>query len=597
MPETGGMSAGTGGSAATGATSAPSDADSNGDHVTRSTRVRGRRRALGAALAVLASAAALTAATEGRAQAATGVPKPRVAFTEYKYVDGVRTGDTLVTVNADGTDRRVLVPTGGGLTATTAISGVAFSPEGLRMAFLTGGSTLWVADADGRNAHVVRKDLMEPDVLADSLDWTADGRQVVVSYAPGAGADDSIHELLCVYRVDIASGDIDNALPASFRGAGQADVAWNGKITFVKGWKGDSKVYFWDPRAGGEPKLIAAGMNPRFSPDGEQISFADGSGGWNARAYFLDTGQQYDLTTGEGYGAEWSPDGSAIAYQSGGQAVVRSAAASDGPRTVLSAPGTLIDEVSWVAPRGWNPHGTFRRDYGGDGRADLLAVDGAGVLWRYDGTGDGGFRPRQKIGWGWKGYRFTAVGDLNADGRPDALAQDATGGLWRLDGTAGGGFGAKVKIGTGWKDFKLTGVGDLTEDGYPDVLAVDAVGAVWHYPGDGRGGLQARQREGTGYTGQRMTGVGAFTRSGHQNYLGLFPAGDLYRYERGGADKIGWGWKGLTLTGAGDLSGDGVTDVLALDTAGVLWRYDGDGNGGMKPRVKAGWGWTGLNLF
>ncbi|MGW8362741.1 FG-GAP-like repeat-containing protein [Streptomyces wedmorensis] len=568
--------------------------------MSRSTRTRGRRRALGAALAVLASSAALTTATTAPAQAAVGVPQPRVAFTEYKYVDGVRTGDTLVTVNADGTDRRVIVPTGGGLTATAtaAISGVAFSPDGLRMAFLT-GSALWVADADGRNARLVRKTLAEPDVRPDSLDWTADGRQVVVSYVPMAGSDDSIHEILSVYRVDIGSGDVHSALPPSVSGASQADVAWNGKITFVKGWRSDSKIYLWDPRVGGEPKLIAEGTNPRFSPDGEQISFADSADGWDPRAYVLDAGGGYELTTGEGegFGAEWSPDGSRIAYLAGGQAVVSSATTAGAARKVLSAPGTLAGDVSWVAPRGWNPHGTFRRDYGGDGRADLLALDATGVLWRYDGTGTGGLQPRQKIGWGWKGWRFTAAGDLNADGRPDALAQDATGGLWRLDGTAGGAFGAKVRIGTGWKDFKLTGVGDLTEDGFADVLAVDGVGAVWQYPGDGRGGLQARQRVGTGYTGQRMTGVGAFTSSGYQNHLGLFPDGDLYRYERGGADKIGWGWKGLTLTGAGDLSGDGVTDVLALDTAGVLWRYDGDGKGGLKPRIKAGWGWKGISLF
>ncbi|WP_159391564.1 MULTISPECIES: FG-GAP-like repeat-containing protein [Streptomyces] len=559
--------------------------------MTRSTRPRGRRRALGAALAVLASSAALTAVAAAPAQAAEGAPKPRVAFTEHKYVDGVRTGDTLVTVNADGTDRRVLVLTGRDVPPQSKISGVTFSPDGLRLAFITPGGSVWTANADGTNAHLIRLNLDNPEGTLDSLDWTADGRQLYASFSPTPdfGGSPSVH------LIDVAGGGLHGALP---RGT-QVDVAWDGRITFVRGERSASEVYLWDPRVGGEPTHIASGMYPAFSPNGEQIAFSASGFSWDARAHVLDGGGEYPLTTGEyaGAGAEWSPDGSLIAYSAGGQAAVRSASVPDGTRTVLSAPGTLVDDISWIAPRGWNPHGTFRHDYGGDGRADLLALDATGVLWRYDGTGTGGFQPRQKIGWGWKGHRFTAAGDLNADGRPDALAQDPTGGLWRLDGTAGGAFGTKVKIGTGWKDFKLTGVGDLNADGFPDVLAVDATGAVWQYAGDGRGGLQARQRVGTGYTGQRFTGVGAFTRSGYQNHLGLFPNGDLHRYERGGADKIGWGWKGLTLTGAGDLSGDGVTDVLALDTAGVLWRYDGDGKGGLKPRIKAGWGWTGISLF
>ncbi|MEV6249299.1 hypothetical protein AB0M38_24270 [Streptomyces sp. NPDC051742] len=37
--------------------------------------------------------------------------------------------------------------------------------------------------------------------------------------------------------------------------------------------------------------------------------------------------------------------------------------------------------------------------------------------------------------------------------------------------------------------------------------------------------------------------------------------------------------------------------VLAQDAAGVLWRYDGNGAGGLKSRVKIGWGWNGLSTF
>ncbi|MGA5067117.1 FG-GAP-like repeat-containing protein [Streptomyces exfoliatus] len=561
----------------------------------RSTRARGRRRALGVTLAVLASSAALSAATAAPAQAAGDTPKPRVVFTEYTYVDGVRSPGTIVTVNTDGTDRRSLVPTGTGL-PKAAISGVAFSPDGLRMAFIhhDGNRDIWVANADGTDARPVRMDLDVPEGRPHSLDWTADGRQLILSYLPTPEPGGDIYVEPPVYRVDVVGGVVRSAFPDAM--GTQADVAWDGRITFVRGDRGFAEVHLWDPRADGEPRPVAQGVHPVFSPNGERIAFAEAGGG-DTRVRVLNGGE-YDLIKGEGatFGAEWSPDGSEIAYRTDGQAIVRSAEPGS-PRTVLSAPGALADEISWIPPRGWNPHGTFRHDYNGDGRPDVLALDGAGVLWRYDGTGTGALKPRVKVGWGWKGYRLTAAGDLNADGRPDALAQDATGGLWRLDGTAGGVFAAKVKIGTGWKGLKLTGVGDLTADGWPDVLAIDPSGNLWEYAGNGRGGLQARQKAGYGYGGYRLTGIGAFTASGHQNYLGQTPSGDLYRYEWGGRHKIGWGWKNLTLTGAGDLNGDGISDVLARDTAGVLWRYDGDGTGGLKARVKVGWGWNGLSTF
>ncbi|MFB6836755.1 FG-GAP-like repeat-containing protein [Streptomyces sp. NPDC056361] len=557
--------------------------------MTRSTRLRGRRRALGAALAVLASSAALTTATTAPAQAAEGPSKPRLVFTEYKDVDGVGQR-ALVTVNADGTDRRVLTPTGPGLNAPD-INEVVFSPDGTHIAFINSDNhSIWIADADGRNARLVHQGFYYPEGRPnDMIGWTPDGRALYF----GLWNESYPHtDTSFMMRVGVDGSGLDFVFDQARLPGAEFDVAWDGRIAFGT----NTHISVWDPRKGGEPEVVADGYSPTFSPTDGRIAFRGSQGGIRV----LDAGGEYTLSEGVNASQlDWSPDGSQLVYtESGGDALyVVSATTPGATPKLLSAPGTRALAVSWAPPRGWNPHGSFRRDYGGDGRPDLLAAGTDGVLWRYDGNGTGGFQPRQKTGWGWKGYRFTAAGDLNGDGRPDALAQDATGGLWRLDGTTGGGFAPKVKVGTGWKDFKVTGVGDLTEDGYADILAVDAVGAVWQYPGDGRGGLQARQRVGTGYTGQRLTGVGAFTSSGYQNHLGLFPDGTLYRYERGAAYKVGWGWKGLTLTGAGDLSGDGVTDVLALDTNGVLWRYDGDGKGGMKPRIKAGWGWKGLNLF
>ncbi|MFI6898770.1 hypothetical protein ACIBM4_32130 [Streptomyces sp. NPDC050256] len=40
----------------------------------------------------------------------------------------------------------------------------------------------------------------------------------------------------------------------------------------------------------------------------------------------------------------------------------------------------------------------------GDGKADLLARDTAGVLWAYRGDGKGAFGYRTKVGGGWQMY-------------------------------------------------------------------------------------------------------------------------------------------------------------------------------------------------
>ncbi|MFI1976243.1 FG-GAP-like repeat-containing protein [Streptomyces wedmorensis] len=565
-----------------------------GDHLTRSTRPRGRRRALGAALAVLASSAALTAVAAAPAQAAEGAPKPRVIFTEYKDVDGVRTS-TLVTVNADGTDRRELVPTGQGL-PKAEITGVTYSPDGTRMAFINedGTSDIWVANADGTGARPVRMDVSEPDGWLNGLDWTPDGKQLYLSFGGKPG-----HDRLRIMRINADGTGLGYlfAQPEQTWDT-QVDVAWDGRVTFLRG----STVHIWDPRVGGDPKPLTQGLHPTFSPDGTFVAFADGAdGSFDVHFQHAAGGNKFEVTKGEHVlFPEWSPEGSQIAYLSGGteqQATVNGAWSSHGTPKVLSAPGATAADIGWVTPRGWSPHGTFHHDYSGDGRADVLALDAYGVLWRYDGTGTGGLKPRVKIGWGWKGHRFTAAGDLNADGRPDALVQDPTGGLWRLDGTAGGGFGAKVKIGTGWKGFKLTGVGDLSEDGFADIVALDTADKPWRYDGDGRGGLQARKDFGYGYEGTRLTGVGPLTKNGDQNYLEQGSSGGLMRHDLNSRESIGWGWQNLTLTGAGDLTGDGVSDVLARDASGVLWRYDGDGTGRLKPRAKVGWGWSGLTTF
>ncbi|MFJ8081742.1 FG-GAP repeat domain-containing protein [Streptomyces sp. NPDC096205] len=95
-------------------------------------------------------------------------------------------------------------------------------------------------------------------------------------------------------------------------------------------------------------------------------------------------------------------------------------------------------------------------DLNGDGIGDLLAQDTSNNLYRYLGTGSGTFGARVKLaaGWGSSYNLVLGAGDVTGDGRADLVARDTAGVLWRQAGTGTGTFGARVKVGTGWGAYK-----------------------------------------------------------------------------------------------------------------------------------------------
>ncbi|MEV6357261.1 FG-GAP repeat domain-containing protein [Streptomyces hydrogenans] len=159
---------------------------------------------------------------------------------------------------------------------------------------------------------------------------------------------------------------------------------------------------------------------------------------------------------------------------------------------------------------GWNVYDRIdgAGDLDHDGYTDLLARDKAGVLWLYKGTGSftgARFKARVRIGGGWGAYdRLAGGADLTGDGRADLLARDRAGVLWLYKGTgdATRPYAGRTQIGGGWQGYdQLVVTGDLTDDGKADAVARDRSGVLWLYKGTGKttGTFTGRTRIGGGW--------------------------------------------------------------------------------------------------
>ncbi|MFD4372225.1 FG-GAP repeat domain-containing protein [Streptomyces sp. NPDC058486] len=140
---------------------------------------------------------------------------------------------------------------------------------------------------------------------------------------------------------------------------------------------------------------------------------------------------------------------------------------------------------------GWNMYNKVvsAGNTGGGAPDDVLARDGAGVLWHYLGTGNAGLTQRYRVGPGWNAYnQIAGKGDVTGDGRADVVGRDGSGVLWLHKGTGNyrAPFAPRVRVGGGWNTYNyLFSPGDLTGDGRADLVARNGAGALFLYKGKG----------------------------------------------------------------------------------------------------------------
>ncbi|MFH9953712.1 FG-GAP repeat domain-containing protein [Streptomyces roseolus] len=175
----------------------------------------------------------------------------------------------------------------------------------------------------------------------------------------------------------------------------------------------------------------------------------------------------------------------------------------------------------------------------GGGAADFVARDKNGYLWLYDVTGTGyaaKIAARKQIGGGWNTYTQLSGGaDLTGDGRPDLVAVDKAGALWFYKGTGNvsAPFAARKKIGTGgWGIYnQITATGNIGGASGGDLIARDKDGVLWLYLGRGDGTFTARKQVGGGWGAYTDTiGIGDANHDGRPDLFAYGPNKTAYFY-------------------------------------------------------------------
>jgi V8-like Glu-specific endopeptidase len=260
-------------------------------------------------------------------------------------------------------------------------------------------------------------------------------------------------------------------------------------------------------------------------------------------------------------------------------------------------------------------------DWTGDGHSDLIGRDSAGDLLLYSGTGlvnaqfpDAFTDDAAWIGSGWAGFRKVfRVWNWNGDNKPSVFAVDPAGNLLQYKGTGTGFFvpvdqGGVGQIGNGWAGFNdIMVTNNWTGNGRPNLLGRTPSGDLYLYTSNGSGGWEnggVGLKIGNGWQAfNTIITPGEWLGDGKQALIGRTPTGDLRLYQSNGAGgwvngmgvKIGNGWQSFNIfMSPGDFNGDNLVDMIGVQPSGAMRLYttDGQGNwlgGGVGKEIGSGW--------
>ncbi|MEL4503929.1 N-acetylmuramoyl-L-alanine amidase [Luteococcus sp. H138] len=223
-------------------------------------------------------------------------------------------------------------------------------------------------------------------------------------------------------------------------------------------------------------------------------------------------------------------------------------------------------------------------DLNGDGRADVLSIDGDGTITWYPTQSDRTSGTSQS-GSTVSGGPFTWVSqlpDVNGDGFSELVARRQDGTLWAWDGRGKGRYTNGHRIGQRWNGMRqLNVVPDMNGDKLPEIVGISADQRMMQYNLGSKLSVIRTKQIGKNWGGiVHMTSVGDFRGAGVTDILAVTKDGLLLDYfgsssgTLGGSRKVGTGWTGFTrVYSIGDINADGRWDLVAHRSSGPLYNY------------------------
>ena len=222
-------------------------------------------------------------------------------------------GTDLFHAEHDGKNARRL------LTAPGGVSGISLSPDGRRIRYTVGlnsvgASSLWEAQADGKNPHpLLPEDWNTPPQECCGY-WAADGKYYLFrSIRDGLSSIWALADKAPFWHklprepVQLTTGPLNFNFPLPSR---------DGKKLFVHGWQPRAEMVHYDVKSGAFLPLLAAteATQVDFSRDGEFVSYVRADGTlWRSK---VDGSERLQLTHTpmQVTVPHWSPDGTQVAF-------------------------------------------------------------------------------------------------------------------------------------------------------------------------------------------------------------------------------------------------------------------------------------------